>query len=130
VAELLTCVLTTFQLAAADLEADVLGLDVDIGTPLLLPSLGSLFLARAAMLAALVSAAVELSLANSEAQWRVVDVALVTNPTSCCPSAAAGNVHVLEARSASPGVTLVLARVAARECLAARFFTMRNRVPT
>ncbi len=76
-AKLLTCVLTTFQLATADLKADVFGLEVFVRILLLSSPLSSFLLSRTAVLAALMPSAVELGLADTEAHWGV-DVALMT----------------------------------------------------
>jgi hypothetical protein len=69
VAQLLTGVLATFELASANLETDMFGFKVVVGISLLSLSFGSLLLSRAAMLTAFMATAVELNLANAEAHW-------------------------------------------------------------
>lgn len=77
VAELLTRVLTTLQCTATNLETDMFCFVVLVRPAIFLfPSLCGLLLARATTLAAFVSAAVQLDLANPEAH-RMLDRALV-----------------------------------------------------
>jgi hypothetical protein len=67
-----------FELAATDLEANVFGLVVGVGDLLLFSSLGRLLFSGAAVLAALVTPAVELGSAEAEAQG-MLNLALVAH---------------------------------------------------
>ena len=127
--ELLAGVLTTSQLPTADLETDVLGLKVLVGCFLLPPPFHGLLLSGAAVLAALMPATVELSLADSEAQG-CLDRALMTSRSKRRPAASASHVDGLATERARSGVARVLAQVPARELLVTRLLAVRNWVLT
>ena len=129
VAELLAGVLAALELTAAYLQANMLRLEVVVGSPLLLPPLGRLLLARATALSALVPPAVELSPAGAEAV-RVLDFPLVAGRVGHCPSAPARNVHGLGARRAGASVAFVRAQMTASQNLIAWLVAVRNGVLT
>lgn len=129
VAELLTGMLAAFQLAAADLQADMLRLVVFVGAPFMLPPLGRLPLARTAALSALVPAAIQLSPADAEANW-VHDRPLMARRSSRSPSTPAVDVNRLGARCASTGVAGILAWMTASQKLITWLVAMGDRVLT
>jgi len=108
VAELLAVMLSAFQWATTHLKTNMFRLIVLIGAgTLLLAPLGSLLLARAAPLSTLVTATVELGLADAEAV-RGDDFALVANRLRRCLATTAGDIDDLGAWRARAGVTLGL----------------------
>jgi hypothetical protein len=126
-AQLLTSVLSASEGPAACIDTDVLCLVVLVRRPLVFPTLRSLLLSRAAVLAALVASAVELCSADSEAHRRL-DMSLVTHRFDRCPAAPATNVHLLHTWSAISSVTLVGTMMTAREEFVARFIAVWDRV--
>jgi hypothetical protein len=126
-AQLLTSVLSASEGAATCIDTDVLCLVVLVRGPLMLPTLRSLLLSRAAVLATLVASTVELCSADSEAHRRF-DTALMAHRFDRCPAASAADVHVLHTWPAISSVTLVGAMMTAREEFVARFIAVRDRV--
>lgn len=105
-AQLLTSMLSASEDTAASVDTDVLCLVVLVRSPLMLPTFRSLPLSRAAVLAALVTSAVELCSADTEAHRRL-DMTLVTHRFDRCPAAPTADVHVLHTWSAISSVALV-----------------------
>jgi len=127
-AQLLASVVAALELTSAHLDADVFSLVVFIdSSTLLLSSLSSLFLSRAAPLSALVSTTVELSLANAEAQG-MLDGSLVTNRLGCRSSTPAGHIDDLGAETTRARVAPLFARVTARKNLVARLLAVWYRI--
>lgn len=113
-AELLACVLTAFQLAATDLQADVLCFEivvvvVAVGTLfLLLFPFGGPLLSRAACRSAFVAAAVALGPADT-GTLRLLLSSLVADYLLGCSPAPAGNVNYLLTVWAAPVVAFLRA---------------------
>jgi hypothetical protein len=129
VTQLLASVFAALEPTTANLKADMLGFKVVVGTSLLPPSLGGLLLARTAMLAAFVPAAVELGLAGAKAHGGL-SLSLVTDAACSRSATSACDVDVLETWSAVTYVALVEAQMPAGKRLAAGLVAMRNIIPT
>jgi hypothetical protein len=116
VAELGAEVVSTFQSAATDLEADVLGLEVLINWPSAMLAFSRLPftgfpLSRATTLATLVSSTIESRSIDSSTARRLFH-SLVANRVRCRPSTAACNLDLLKTRSAFAIMTHLLAEMA------------------
>ncbi len=121
--------LAALQLAAANLQTDMLRLVVFVGALLLLPPLSGLLLARTTALSALVPTAVKLSSAHAEAK-RMLDVSLMASGLGRCPSAPAGDFDSLGARRARTSVAFIQAQVATSQNLIAWLVAVRDEVLT
>lgn len=129
VTQLLASMFAALELTTANLKADVLGFKVVVGTSLLPPSLGGLLLARTAMLAAFVSATVELGLAGAKAH-RGFCLSLVTDASCGRPATSACDVDVLEAWSTVACVALVETQMPTGKRLVAGLVAMGNIILT